>query len=239
MTKALFVAFEGCEGSGKTTQAELLRDRLSEYGIPSSLVHEPGTTALGSHLRNYLKSQLPLNKKAELLLFEAARAQLVTDEIQPSLEKGHVVITDRYAASSLAYQGYGRKINRKLIQTLNEFATSGLNPDLTILLDIDPAEGLRRVGAPQLALPIEQDDSTELGRLDVEGHRRFEDQPLNFHTRVRAGYLSIAKQQGDSWLVIDARKSESEVTDEVWSQLSGRFSRKPNTKENLQLTIEG
>lgn len=238
MTKAPFIAFEGCEGSGKTTQAELLRDRLSEYGITSSLVHEPGTTALGSYLRNYLKSKLPLNKYAELLLFEAARAQLVADEIQPSLRKGYAVITDRYAASSLAYQGYGRKINRKLIQTLNDFATSGLDPDITILLDIDPVEGLKRV-APQKKLPNERNESAHLGRLDIEGHTRFEDQSPSFHERVRAGYLSLAERYGDSWVVIDARIPATEVSNQIWSHIRGRLPDRRNTELDLELTLEG
>jgi dTMP kinase len=234
-SRGLFIVFEGGEGSGKSTQAEGLRLRLLEHGHQAVLVHEPGTTNLGQYLRNYLKSKQPLTKEAELLLFEAARAQLVADEIRPALERGYVVIADRFAASSLAYQGYGRRIELDLVHRLNDFATSGLSPDLTILLDIEPAQGLARVSA-QLPLDL-GGRSDAVGREDVEGHRRFEDQPLNFHALVRAGYRATAEENRDTWLILDARRSQSEIAEEIWDAVGPRLP-KPAETETLPLDLE-
>ena len=222
MATGFFVAFEGCEGSGKSTQAQLLLDHILEHRSRAVLVHEPGTTPLGLYLRNYLKSKQPLSKEAELLLFEASRAQLVVDKIQPSLTNNFVVIADRFSASSVAYQGYGRKIDIDLIQRLNDFATAGLTPDLTILLDIDPAEGLRRV-AQQFKMALGPNVEAEPGRLDVEAHRKFEDQPIHFHSRVRKGYLTIAKSDPERWLIVDASGSEDEVSNKVRKEVTTRL----------------
>ena len=183
----LLIALEGGEGSGKTTQAEILRDHLLEENIPTVLVHEPGTTSLGQHLRSYLKSKQPITKEAELLLFESSRAQLVTQEIRPALGAGYTVISDRFSASSTAYQGHGRGIPLQQVGALNEFATGGLEPDLNILLDIEPGTGLRRA-TPQMSLPTGGQEEPG-GRQEEEGQRRFEDQPQGFHRRVREGYL--------------------------------------------------
>lgn len=214
MADGRFIVFEGCEGSGKSTQAELLRAGLLEQGRRVILVHEPGSTSLGQYLRSYLKSKQPLTKESELLLFEAARAQLVADEIRPALEQGYIVIADRFAASSLAYQGYGRRMDLELVRRLNDFATTGLSPHLTFLLNIDPAEGLRRVN-PQLSLGLGAETAAP-GRQNVEGQRRFEDQPLNFHKRVQDGYLKLAESGPERWLTIDARLPEEEVRRQVW-----------------------
>ena len=223
METGLFVAFEGCEGSGKSTQSQLLYERIRDSGFTTLMVHEPGTTPLGNYLRNYLKSKLPLSKEAELLLFEAARAQLVADHIKPNLEHRRVVISDRYIGSSIAYQGYGRNIDIGIIEELNEFATTGIIPDITFLLDVEPAEGLRRVGSPQLYLALEPDAGTELGRLEVEGHRRFEDQPLKFHSAVRDGYLKIAEKYPDTWTIVDANRPQGQIAEEIWHCVSSRL----------------
>ena len=214
MAKGLFIVFEGCEGSGKSTQAELLQTALVESGRQAILVHEPGSTNLGRYLRNYLKSKQPLTKESELLLFEAARAQLVADEIRPVLANGLIVIADRFAASTLAYQGYGRGIDIGLISRLNDFATAGIGPDITFLLDIGPEDGLKRA-ATQLPLGF-QEEETNHGRADVEGHRRFEDQPLTFHNRVREGYLKLAKSDSEKWMIIDAGLPRAEISKQVW-----------------------
>ncbi len=223
MPKGLFIVFEGCEGSGKSTQAKLLRDRILEGRPGVVLVHEPGTTPLGNYLRSFLKSKQPLSKEAELLLFEAARAQLVSDQINPHLAAGNVVIADRFAASSIAYQGYGRKIDLEFVEKLNDFSTNRLTPQITVLLDIEPAEGLRRVGTPQLQLSLEPDDAAELARQDVEGHRRFEDQDLPFHSRVRRGYLDLAQDQPEHWLIIDASLREEEIAQLIWNDIEPRL----------------
>lgn len=215
----LFIVFEGGEGSGKSTQAERLYQRLSEERQPALLVREPGTTPLGLYLRDYLKSKQPLAPPSELLLFEAARAQLVADQIRPSLERGMTVIADRFAASTIAYQGYGRSIQREVIDYLNDYSTGGLKPGVTLLLDISPEEGLHRVGKPQLQLPLEPDSPADAGRADVEGHRRFEDQPLAFHNRVRRGYLELARCS-PGWQVFEARLSEDELAEQIWNAVS-------------------
>ncbi len=219
----LFISVEGGEGTGKSTQAEILHRRLWSHDIQAALVHEPGTTALGTYLRNYVKGKQPLSKEAELLLFEAARAELVLEEIKPNLRNGLTVIADRFEASSIAYQGYGRKIDLDVIGRLNEFATQGENPDTTFLLDLDPAEGLRRVGSPQLALQLESNKENSEPRLDIEGHRRFEDQPLNFHKRVRNGFLTIAKEDPDRWIIIDAARPVEAISEEIWNHVFERL----------------
>ena len=216
MADGLFIVFEGGEGAGKSTQAERLYRRLTEERRTALLAREPGTTPLGLHLREYLKSKQPLTPESELLLFAAARAQLVASQIRPNLERGITVISDRFTGSTVAYQGHGRGIKRGVIDYLNDYATGGLNPNITFLLDIDPEEGLHRVGKPQLQMPLEPSDNNGAGRADIEGHRRFEDQPLYFHRRVRQGYLDLAKSS-PGWLKLDARLAENELAEQVWS----------------------
>ncbi len=218
MGDGLFIVFEGGEGSGKSTQAELLYRRLQEMRRPALLVREPGTTPLGLHLREYLKSKQPLTSQSELLLFTAARAQLVNDQIRPSLEKDIIVISDRFSGSTVAYQGHGRGVARPVIDYLNGYVTGGLEPHLTFLLDIDPEGGLHRVGRLQLQMGLSPEDSTGGGRAEVEGQRRFEDQSLAFHRRVRRGYLDLAKS-GEGWLTLDARQTVEQLTEQVWNNV--------------------
>ena len=215
MAKGLFIVFEGGEGSGKSTQAERLLQRLAESGNRAVLVREPGTTALGLYLREYLKSKRPLTLESELLLFAAARAQLVAEEIKPALDRGITVVADRYTGSTIAYQGFGRGIKQDVIHYMNEYVTGGLEPDITFLLDTDPSEGLNRVGSPQLQMALMPEDTAEVGRADVAGHRRFEDQSMAFHNRVRQGYLEVAKNT-PGWLTIDAGLPREELADQVW-----------------------
>ena len=222
MSNGLFIVFEGGEGSGKSTQAELLYSRLNEARQQVLLVHEPGTTPLGLYLRDYLKSKQPLTPQAELLLFEAARAQLVADQVRPAIERGMTVIADRFLGSTVAYQGYGRRMDRQVIDYLNHYATGGLEPDVTFLLDIDPEAGLLRVGKPQLQFALEPDAPTDAGRADVEGHRRFEDQPLAFHNRVRRGYLDLASSS-KGWHVLEARLSREDLAELIWAAVEPRL----------------
>ena len=223
MPSPLFISFEGGEGAGKSTQAKILHDSLGAAGIHVALVHEPGTTPLGSYLRDYLKSKQPLSKEAELLLFEAARAELVVEKIRPGLDQGLVVIADRFEASTIAYQGYGRNIDLKVIHYLNSFATSGRLPDLPFLLDLEPADGLRRKGNPQLALPLELGQASAAGPQDIEGHRRFEDESLQFHARIRRGFLTLARADPARWVIIDATLPAGEVSRLVWDQVAKRL----------------
>ena len=227
MPRRIFVSFEGGEGSGKTTQATILHNRLVEEGYATSLVHEPGTTELGWYLRRYLKSKGNLSKEAELLLFVAARVELVETVIRPSLNRGTSIVADRYADSSVAYQGYGRKIDLKIIQTLNDLATGGLMPDLTFLMDIEPEEGLRFVGQPQLRLPLESGPEQTPVRQDLEGQRQFEEQPLEFHRRVKEGYLKLAAQDRQRWLVVQAGCSVEEVSEQVWESVAQLLTKPP------------
>ena len=219
MSNALFIAFEGGEGSGKSTQAESLLQRFSEAGHRAVLVREPGTTTLGLYLREYLKSKRPLTLESELLLFAAARAQLVAEEIRPTLERGITVVADRYTGSTVAYQGYGRGIRRDVIDYLNDYVTGGLVPDITFLLDTEPTEGLERVGSPQMQMALMPEDSVDVGRADLAEQRRFEDQTMGFHKRVRRGYLELART-APGWQIVDARLPVEQLSDRVWEAVT-------------------
>jgi len=221
---AIFICFEGVEGSGKTTQAQILQDRLNAENYKVVMVREPGTTPLGQHLRDYLKSSQPLSSKAELLLFAAARAELVGTTIKPNLDAGISIIADRFEASSMAYQGFGRKLSKKIINTLNNYVTNEIHPDLTILLDLQTDEEMKRIGL-QLPLSIALDGEQTVGRIDIESQRRFEDLPTNFHKRVRSGFLNLAEKSQDSWVVLDARLTIDELAEQVWDAVTLCFER--------------
>ena len=218
MPRPAFISFEGGEGAGKSTQASILHDRLVTEGYSAVLIHEPGSTELGLYLRKFLKSK-HTSREAELLLFQAARVELVNRVIRPSLNRGISVIADRYADSSLAYQGYGRKIKLETVESINSFATGSLTPDITFLLDNDPERGLRWVQR-QLPLPIEPVSNGPGLRNEVEVERRFEDQPLDFHIRVRDGYLQLSKKDPDRWVIIETGNSIQEVSRQVWSNVA-------------------
>ncbi len=194
---SLFITFEGGEGSGKSTQARALYRRLFEMGVPALLTHEPGGTPLGKQLRRWLKGEREIDPQTELLLFNASRAHLVSQVIRPSLEKGTVVICDRFADSTTAYQGYGRGLDFSLIEAANNIATQGLRPDLTVLLDIPVERGLARK------------------RL----RDRFEREELAFHQRVRQGYLEMAAKEPERWLVVDGSLPSKEVKRLIWERV--------------------
>lgn len=215
---ATFISFEGGEGSGKSTQAKLLADALADLGVPVFPFHEPGYTRLGVHIRELIKGKPfggdAVSPRAELMLFAAARAELVSKTLAKRMrEDPLVIIADRYADSTTAYQGYGRRLPLGLVESVNALATGGVMPHKTILLDCPPERGLARVGSPQTALF----DMSAVGRLDAEGSRRFEEEPLAFHRRVRAGYLALAKADPARWAVIDAEGTEDEVFARVWA----------------------
>ena len=192
----LFIAFEGGEGSGKTTQARLIAIWLREQGFDVVTTHEPGATKIGMRLRALLldTSHSGMDARAEALMYAADRAEHVASVIVPALERGAVVITDRYIDSSLAYQGTGRGLKLADIARLNSWATGGRVPDLTILLDMPPEAGLTR-------------RSRSADRLESE--------PLQFHERVRSGFLALARAEPGRYLIIDASQPVEEVTREV------------------------
>ena len=206
----VFIAFEGGEGAGKSDQARRLHDALVSRGYHTTLLRDPGSTELGDYLRDYLVHARPLSLNAELLLFAAARAELMATVIAPSLADGAVVIADRFAGSTVGYQGYGRGLNLAQIAWLNDFATAGRYPDLTILLDIDPVTGMKRVRSRQLELGIAPDAAPN----------RFEDEALAFHRAVRRGFLEQAAAHPERWRQIDGRLPIEEVAGRVWNAVS-------------------
>ena len=223
---SLFVSFEGCEGSGKTTQAAILLRRLEESGQPVIQLHEPGMTPLGTFAREWLKRSRrkdeTITGTAELLLFAAARAEMVAKVLKPALKDQFTVVCDRYADSTTAYQGYGRSGDLKRVAVVNEIATGGVMPDLTILLDCPPDQGLGRLRSAEMQLAFFQDEPLE-GRIDPERERRYEMEPFSFHLRVREGYLKMADREPDRWRVVDASPSIDEVANEVWRHVSARL----------------
>jgi len=198
---ALFITFEGGEGCGKSVQARALYNRLSQLAIPVVLTHEPGGTSLGKKLARWLKwaQDTDVSPLAELLLFNTSRAQLVDEVIRPNLEKGRVVISDRYADSTTAYQSYGRGLDLNMVLAINNAATHGLKPDLTVLLDISAEEGL--------------------ARKKTKRQDRFERENIAFHQRVREGYLKMAASEPGRWLVIDATQSKDKIADIIWRRV--------------------
>ena len=223
---ALFISFEGGEGSGKSTQASRLVESLEQSGVPAILFHEPGSTNLGFHIRDLIKgspgaswrqdrrmAKETISPTAELFLFSASRAELVAKVLSKQVETPDlVIVADRYVDSTTAYQGYGRNMPLDLVQAVNRLATAGLMPNKTFLLDCPPTEGLDRVGSLQAGLFDEQAP----GRLDDESSRRFEDEPLSFHERVRRGYLELAAAEPQRWTVIDGMADSDEVELSIW-----------------------
>jgi dTMP kinase len=197
----LFITFEGGEGCGKSTQSKLLLKELEQKNIPVVLTHEPGGTALGNELRKTLKRKQDssISPPAELFLLAASRAQLVAEVIRPALEEGKVVLCDRFTHSTMVYQGYGRGLDFTAIKMVNNMATRHLNPDLIILLDIAPEQGLARKRSLK---------------------DRFELEDLSFHRRVREGYVKMAAAEPDRWLVIDASLPKVKIAEIIWDRVS-------------------
>ena len=225
---SLFISFEGGEGCGKSTQANVLRNRLEKDGALFLSLSEPGTTPLGRYLRDWLKREKPkdeiLSYRAELFLFAAARAELVDKIIKPALRHPNmIVISDRYADSSIAYQAYGRGLDLHEVDTVNRLATVGLEPNLTFLLDCPPKRGLDRISTSQMSFEMIADNNYEIGRVDDQGFSRFEEEPLEFHEKVRSGYLDLAKKNPDRWHVIDALLPIEEIATQIWAELENRL----------------
>jgi len=198
---SLFITFEGGEGCGKSVQARALYDSLSELATPAVLTSEPGGTPIGERISRWLKwaEDSDISPLAELLLFNASRSQLVDTVIKPNLENGKVVICDRFADSTTVYQGYGRGLDLEVAKTVNNAATRGLLPDLTVLLDLPAEEGLARKKSKR------QD--------------RFEKEKVAFHERVRKGYLKLADREPKRWLVVDARQGKEKIAELIWGKV--------------------
>jgi len=206
-SRGLFLTFEGPEGAGKTTQAERLRDRLRDRGLPVVLLREPGGTSLGEAIRELLLTsrgaEAAIAPRADAFLFNAARAQLMDECLEPALAAGTTVICTRFTDSTLAYQGYGMGLPLDELRTMADIATGGVGPDLTLLLDLPAEVGLARKRGEET---------------------RFEaDFDLAFHRRVRDGFLALAAQEPARWAVIDATRPPDEVAAWIDGALASRI----------------
>ena len=203
--KTLFITFEGIEGCGKTTQAQLLVETLHELPVPVLLTREPGGTRIGDQIRKILlhAENTDMTSMAELLLYEASRAQHVQKKILPNLQHGINVLCDRYGDASIAYQGFGRDLTVQMVKDANRLATGGLQPDITLLIDVDPEAGLSRARARNLKF----DFAVEEGR--------FEEEDILFHRNVREGYLALVKDEPERFRVIDGNTGIEEVQRQI------------------------
>ena len=202
--KPLFIVFEGGEGSGKTTQTRLLYTRLKRAGRMVMYTDEPGATLKGFQIRSILldKDTEPLDSMAEFLLFEADRAQHVSLVLKPALEKGSDIVCDRFSPSTFAYQGYARGLQVKYLSEMKRvdaIARQGLEPDLCILLDVDPIRGLKRIKGQKT---------------------RFEEERIDFHKKIRQGFLKQVRQSPRKWFVVDATKPIETVHEEIWKKVA-------------------
>ena len=206
----MFITLEGPEGSGKTSHLDRLANRIRQAGFDVVVTREPGGTRIGDEIRNTLLSMknMEIDLKTEILLFQASRAQHVHELILPSLAEGKVVLCDRYADSTMAYQGYGYQTDLQELAQIIRFATGGLQPDLTLLLDVDIETGLKRRSA----------DKNNWNRLDAK--------EVAFHKRVRQGYLEMVAAQPDRWVVIDAAKPLDEVQQALQEAVLERLAAK-------------
>lgn len=201
MNRGKFISFEGPEGSGKTTQARLLKDRLVQSGIEVLYTREPGGTGTGEAIRDILQHDSAgehLHSETEVLLFAASRAQLVRDVIQPALQRGSWVVCDRYADSTTAYQGFGRGFSVDQMLAINSFAIGQTVPDITILIDVDVELGFERIAASGC-------------RPD-----RIESEAREFHQRVRSGYLELARMFPERFRIVEGNDSPDNISEKIW-----------------------
>ena len=207
MARGKFITFEGGEGCGKSTQVKRLKEALEREGIEVVLTREPGGTWLSEEIRHLIKDQTtdaPCDR-SELLLFLAARAQLVKNVIRPALDAGKWVISDRFSDSTLAYQGYGRGLPLEILRETNDFACESLRPDLTLLLDVTPETARARMRGREAAT------NTEADRIERAGE--------DFHARLRAGFAELAKSEPERIVTIDANGNPDEVWESVWKSM--------------------
>ena len=205
-----FITFEGGEGSGKSTVMKDVAARLTKEGYKLVLTREPGGTPIAEEIRNVIldKDNTKMDPRAEALLYAASRRQHLVEKIWPALERGEIVLCDRYLNSSLAYQGGARGLGVDEVLSINMFATEGEYPDLTLLFDLEPEEGLKR---------IEKNKGREVNRLDLE--------KLEFHKKVRDNFHALAKKYSTRYVIIDASKSLNEVEDEVYKIIKETISK--------------
>lgn len=206
----MFITLEGPDGSGKTTQIRLLHEALVAAGYDVLLTREPGGTVIGDQVRAVLHdvANVELVPTAEILLYSASRAQLVAQVIRPALAAGRIVLCDRYADSTMAYQGYGRGLDLDALRAITRFATGDLRPDLTVLLDLEPQVGLSR----------RQVGGGELNRMDQQG--------ADFYQRTRQGYMALAAEEPERWMRVDASGPVEEVAQAVRAAVIAQLNRR-------------
>jgi len=213
MGTGVFITLEGVEGSGKTTQAAILADALRAQGHRVTVTHEPGGTRAGQAIRAiFLDPKVSLDVAAELLLVLADRAQHVREKLRPAVAAGEIVISDRYSDSTVAYQGYGRGFDLKLLGELNHLASEGMLPDVTIVLDCPAETGLAR--------------TRERARGNERGPDRFEGERIEFHRRVRDGFLTIARNEPGRVTVIDSTRERAAVSADILHAVAGMLKRR-------------
>ena len=211
MLRGVFITFEGSEGCGKSTQVQRLAARLEQIGAPVLVTREPGGTAIGEKIRDLLQfapESFAMTPETEVLLFEASRSQLVRETIQPALEKGTIVISDRFFDSTTIYQGVARKLSPEIVETLNAFAIGAARPDVTFILDVDVerarARILRRVRPAAVV-------------------DRMEQEPPEFYERVCEAYRDLARREPERIVLLDGAQSPSEIEHQIWETFSCRF----------------
>ncbi|PLX18049.1 MAG: dTMP kinase [Candidatus Muiribacterium halophilum] len=198
----MFITFEGPEGSGKSTQIKMLLERLKQEKIPYTKTFEPGGTPLGQEIRKLLLHRPePMAERAELFLYAADRAEHVKTVIKPALERGEVVICDRYYHSTMAYQGYGRGISLELIRNIMDIAISDAEPERVFLIDVPVEEGFKRI------------------KTSGRDKDRIESEALSFHQRLREGYLEMAQKEEERFLVLDGTRSPEEIHEKIWDEV--------------------
>jgi len=201
----MFITFEGPDGSGKTTQIKMLADYLESRGKPVLLTREPGGTVISEEIREVIlaKKNLGMQHETEALLFSAARAQIVSELIRPALAEGKIVLCDRYADSTMAYQGYGLGLDREALRAITQFATDGLVPDVTFYIDVPVQVGLARR------------HRGETNRLDQKA--------AEYHQRVREGFRQLVQAEPHRWIVIDGTQAIDDVQQEIRKELERRL----------------
>jgi dTMP kinase len=212
MPRGLFISFEGSEGCGKSTQIRLLADRLKNAGHRVTLTREPGGTEIGEQLRHLLqfsKAGHAMAPETELLLFTASRAQLVREVIVPALDSGAMVLADRFLDSTTVYQGVARRLDSAQVAAINRFAVGGTLPDITFILDLDPAIARQRM---------------QLRTAPTGAPDRMESQPATFFEAVRAGYLALARDHPARVRLLDAAGSIEHLAERIWQEVSPRLA---------------